>query len=469
MLGLTRADAEAADWRATLRRAYRRLALLFHPDKNPADLEAANARFLEVSEAHRVLSDDARRAAYDAGGDVSEMDASAEAARGFSTAAERGAGRAASSGFEPPPVSGARGRSGTTRGTCARTAWRRARGTAATRRAAARATSRRRRTSTRATSRASDARRARETTAVPRRRGRRCAGAGASGARARGARTGGGRERFRDGREQVNTASATLVVNHLGLQALEFKFTVAHDPGASDAEREPRRAGASRKREPSVSMSPTRALVRERTALLAQLVYEALRVGERDGPRRADGDGTADSNSGTAAPFEMSPARAADIAAAADAAVSKARGGLDGEAALARAFEAAAAARGDVGGASASRRLSETDNSDNSTPRPIVRDAAALVSLKRLAVTMAAEMHARGDLRAASSFRSSRRCRDALKKEKPQKEWTREPRGRARALRGADARGFPRDVRRRFRRCFARCFARRRGCCRGAV
>ena len=219
-----------------------------------------------------------------------------------------------------------------------------------------------------------------------------------------------------------NTASATLVVNHLGLQALEFKFTVAHDPGASDAEREPRRAGASRKREPSVSMSPTRALVRERTALLAQLVYEALRVGERDGPRRADGDGTADSNSGTAAPFEMSPARAADIAAAADAAVSKARGGLDGEAALARAFEAAAAARGDVGGASASRRLSETDNSDNSTPRPIVRDAAALVSLKRLAVTMAAEMHARGDLRAASSFRSAAAAETRLKKEKPQKE-----------------------------------------------
>jgi hypothetical protein len=149
-------------------------------------------------------------------------------------------------------------------------------------------------------------------------------------------------------------------------------------------------------------MSPTRALVRERTALLARLVYEALRVGERDGPPRADGDGTADSNSGTAAPFEMSSARAADIAAAADAAVSRTRiSGLDGEAALARAFEAAASARGDVGVASASRRLSETDTS---TPRPIVRDAAALVSLKRLAVAMAAEMHARGDLRAASSF-----------------------------------------------------------------
>ena len=51
-----------------------------------------------------------------------------------------------------------------------------------------------------------------------------------------------------------------------------------------------------------------------------------------------------------------------------------------------------------------------------------MRDAAALVSLKRLAVAMAAEMHARGDLRAASSFTSFRSAAEILetrlKKEK---------------------------------------------------
>ena len=170
-------------------------------------------------------------------------------------------------------------------------------------------------------------------------------------------------------------------------------FTVAHDPGASDAERGASAPRLAKARALRLDVPDARAGPRAHRAFWRSSCTRCA-WGERDGPRRADGDGTADSNSGTAAPFEMSP-RAADIAAAADAAVSKARGGLDGEAALARAFEAAAAARGDVGGASALSALSETDNSDNSTPRPIVRDAAALVSLKRLAVTMAAEMHAR--------------------------------------------------------------------------
>ena len=52
------------DWRQRLKQAYRRLALLYHPDKNPSDPEAAAARFLEVSAAYKVLSDDTKRQGY---------------------------------------------------------------------------------------------------------------------------------------------------------------------------------------------------------------------------------------------------------------------------------------------------------------------------------------------------------------------------------------------------------------------
>ena len=68
VLGLTRADADRPDWRTVLKRAYRALALLFHPDKNPRDPEAAGARFLEISEAYKTLADDAARARYDGTG-----------------------------------------------------------------------------------------------------------------------------------------------------------------------------------------------------------------------------------------------------------------------------------------------------------------------------------------------------------------------------------------------------------------
>ncbi|AEH08145.1 Chaperone protein dnaJ [Candidatus Protofrankia datiscae] len=53
-------DASAAD----IKKAYRRLALELHPDKNPGDPKA-EARFKEVSEAYDVLSDETRRREYD--------------------------------------------------------------------------------------------------------------------------------------------------------------------------------------------------------------------------------------------------------------------------------------------------------------------------------------------------------------------------------------------------------------------
>jgi molecular chaperone DnaJ len=53
-------DASADD----IKRAYRRMAMKYHPDKNPNDKEA-EAKFKECAEAYEVLSDPAKRQRYD--------------------------------------------------------------------------------------------------------------------------------------------------------------------------------------------------------------------------------------------------------------------------------------------------------------------------------------------------------------------------------------------------------------------
>jgi molecular chaperone DnaJ len=53
-------EASAED----LKRAYRKLAMQHHPDRNPGD-KKAEARFKEINEAYDVLKDEQKRAAYD--------------------------------------------------------------------------------------------------------------------------------------------------------------------------------------------------------------------------------------------------------------------------------------------------------------------------------------------------------------------------------------------------------------------
>ena len=47
-----------------IRKAYRKLAMQYHPDKNPGD-KKSEEKFKEINEAYQVLSDDQKRARYD--------------------------------------------------------------------------------------------------------------------------------------------------------------------------------------------------------------------------------------------------------------------------------------------------------------------------------------------------------------------------------------------------------------------
>src|SRR5471030_3147430 len=65
-----------------LKRAYRKLAMQFHPDRNPGDAQA-EAKFKELNEAYDVLKDDQKRGAYDRYGHAAFEQGGAGSSQGF--------------------------------------------------------------------------------------------------------------------------------------------------------------------------------------------------------------------------------------------------------------------------------------------------------------------------------------------------------------------------------------------------
>lgn len=77
VLGVQR-DADEAE----IKKAYKRCAMKYHPDRNPDNKEAED-KFKEVAEAYEVLSDEQKRAAYDRMGHAAFEQGGAAGAGGF--------------------------------------------------------------------------------------------------------------------------------------------------------------------------------------------------------------------------------------------------------------------------------------------------------------------------------------------------------------------------------------------------
>ncbi len=58
--------------KSEIKKAYRELALKWHPDKNTDNVEEAERMFQDIGEAYEVLSNEETRSKYDRGEDVFE-------------------------------------------------------------------------------------------------------------------------------------------------------------------------------------------------------------------------------------------------------------------------------------------------------------------------------------------------------------------------------------------------------------
>ncbi len=86
ILGVPKAADEEA-----IKKQYRKLAMKYHPDKNPA--KASEAKFKEINQAYDVLGDSKKRALYDEFGDVSlSQGFDADRARAMRDMGSRGGG-----------------------------------------------------------------------------------------------------------------------------------------------------------------------------------------------------------------------------------------------------------------------------------------------------------------------------------------------------------------------------------------
>jgi len=63
-------DRNASD--SDIKKAYRKMAVKYHPDKNPDD-KSAEGKFIEASEAYEILSDSTKKQQYDKYGTVGDQ------------------------------------------------------------------------------------------------------------------------------------------------------------------------------------------------------------------------------------------------------------------------------------------------------------------------------------------------------------------------------------------------------------